>query len=105
MSIWLIEVIQFIRYRYDYVFVVSTLHLCADLLVSVLYKLIEASNDPKFYKSVGVGFRRGKCLYIVYCCVRLDLSPIKLECHSYSFNVISTSSIFILDLRCLAIGV
>jgi hypothetical protein len=37
--------------------------------------------------------------------VLLELSPIKLECHSYSFNVILTSSIFILDLRCLAIGV
>ena len=71
-------------------FVVSTLYLCDELLVGVLYKLIEASNDPKFYKSIVVGFRRGKCLYIVYCCVLLELSPIKLECHSYSFNVIST---------------
>ena len=90
--------ILFIRYSYDYVFVVSTLHLCDDLLVGVLYKLIEASNDPKFYKSVGVGFRRVKCLYIVYCCVLLELNPIKLEWRSYSFNAISTSSIFVLDL-------
>ena len=35
----------------------------------------------------------------------LELDPIKLECHSYSFNVISTSSILVLDLRCLAISV
>jgi hypothetical protein len=78
---------------------------CDDLIVGVLYKLIEASNDPKFYKSVGIGFRRVKCLHIVYCCVLLELNPIKLEYHNYCFNVISTSSIFVLDLRFLAIGV
>jgi hypothetical protein len=76
-----------------------------DLIADVLYKLIEVSNDPKFYKSVGIGFRRVKCLHIVYCCVLLELNPIKLEYHNYSFNVILTSSIFVLDLRCLAIGV